>query len=155
MWTALFSCLVLAASVATAEGVGPLKIGLTLDAVRSLAQEPIPEIRPQPSVGCDYLALQRMPSLRLMFVDRILVRIDIIGSGVSVPEGVQVGDPIGKLGGSTGFIREPHAYDSRGMYLTRIEPAKRSGVRIEVREGVVHKISIGRSEQIQWEEQCN
>jgi len=137
---------------ASMDGIGQIRIGMNVAAVeRIVGRLPAVETQQESTRGCRYVQPTYRKDLALMFVDGQLARIDVLLPGVRIREDVQVGSKVEQL---SGFRKESHAYDSRGYYLTTIDWQRHRGIRLEIVAGKVMKYSVGRDEEVQWEENC-
>lgn len=104
----------------TADGYGPVRIGMTVDQVReTLGRLLVPRDSIHPE--CDYLAIgPEGPEVLLMVVGGELVRLDVRDSAVTTAAGARIGSSaatIGRLYGADRVMATPHAYTD-GQYLT-------------------------------------
>jgi len=105
----------------TLDGLGPLRIGMTLAQVRRALNNRAVRLREVPDTGCASGVPQSAPQrLSLMFQDGRLVRIDIEApADTATRSGIRVGDPeahVHRL--YPGRIKVvPHPHDKTGHYL--------------------------------------
>src|SRR4030095_3776293 len=90
----LFACVSLANEtwIVREDGVGPIKIGMSVNQLNSLLRErfKLPETKGEQA--CFYVKPTRHPQLAFMIEDGRLSRVDIDSRGVPAQPGVQVGD---------------------------------------------------------------
>lgn len=151
--------------VLTADGWGPLRIGMTrAEIVAAAGEDANPEAvgGPEPE-RCDQFRPSRAPvGLLVMVEEGVLTRISISrNSDITTPEGVSVGDAGSRVLGALGSRAdvEPHKYwQSPAKYLTVWREAassgERRGIRYEIdpEDKVVHVHAGTRS--IEYVEGC-
>ena len=154
----------------TAEGWGPLRIGMTrAEVVAALGEDANPEAvgGPDPA-SCDEFRPERAPEAMLVMVERDrLTRISLIRpSDVTTDRGYGVGDPGDGIAAAYGAeaVREPHKYEpapagyitvwSRGGGSGYVEDPDARGLVFEVgQDGAVKAIRAG-GPSIQYVEGC-
>lgn len=154
----------------TAEGWGPLRIGMTrAEVVAALGQDANPEAvgGPDPA-SCDEFRPERAPEAMLVMIERDrLTRISLIrSSDVTTDRGYGVGDPGDGIAAAYGAEarREPHKYEpapagyvtvwSRGGGSGYVEDPNARGLVFEVgQDGAVKAIRAG-GPSIQYVEGC-
>jgi hypothetical protein len=154
----------------TAEGYGPLRIGMTLDEITAEFGE---DANPEAVGGlepefCNQFRPARAPEgLLLMIEEGVLTRISIIDPGVETDAGLTVGATAAAVREAYGEAIQvsPHTYvEAPGEYLTvwstgtpegpYVQDANARGIRYEVGEdGVVQVIHAG-GPSIQYVEGC-
>jgi|KBSMisStaDraftv2_1062788.scaffolds.fasta_scaffold94588_5 hypothetical protein len=135
------------------DGVGPVKIGMTLPQLSMALHEKFAVPESKADQGCFYVTATKHPQFSLMIENKHLVRVDVDKSGVATAEGVQVGDPeerVRQVYGS-GLKVEPQHYTD-GHYLTL--RSGDDGIRFETEEGKVSTFYAGTFEAIQYVEGC-
>ena len=156
----------------TAEGFGPLRIGMSrAEAVKALGEDDDPRAvgGPDPE-SCDEFRPERAPQGMLVMIEAgRLTRISLVeGSKVSTDRGLRVGDPASAVRSAYGpaLRSEPHKYEEApAAYLTAwtkaahgtsappAEPSAR-GIRFEAgADGRVRSISAG-GPSIEYVEGC-
>ncbi|SFS46514.1 hypothetical protein [Brevundimonas viscosa] len=154
----------------TAEGWGPLRIGMTrAEVVAALGEDANPEAvgGPDPA-SCDEFRPERAPEAMLVMIERDrLTRISLIRpSDVTTDRGYGVGDPGDGIAAAygAGAVREPHKYEpapagyitawSRGGGTGYVEDPDARGLVFEVgQDGAVKAIRAG-GPSIQYVEGC-
>lgn len=149
------------------DGVGPVRVGMTLKEAAAAAGVPIRLLETPSDPGCRYAAPDRASGtgdeLGFMVVDGRIVRIDV---GIMGPGRIRTVSGVGK--GSTdaevlatypGRIRvQPHPYTPNGRYLVYV-PSD-AGLRhlsmiFETVDGEVRSFRSGLAEQVSWKEGCS
>lgn len=141
------------------DGYGPLRLGSTLDEVRTAWKEPlrgdVPDdychvLRPEGSQADDVI---------LMIEGKRLVRYDVRNDRIVAPGGGKVGMSLGQLQTlypDRGDLT-PHKYDERGHNL-RVRPAADGGavVNFEIDgDGKVTAWRVGKTPQVDYVEGCS
>ncbi len=141
------------------DGYGPLRLGSTLDEVRTAWKEPlrgdVPDdychaLRPEGSQADDVI---------LMIEGKRLVRYDVRNDRIAAPGGGKVGMSLGQLQTlypDRGDLT-PHKYDERGHNL-RVRPAADGGavVNFEIDgDGKVTAWRVGKTPQVDYVEGCS
>lgn len=107
------------------EGVGPVRVGMTLEEASAAAGQGISEV-PGSGAGIDpaacYYAVPDtgQPKVSFMVVDGAIARVDVEeGSGARTVSGIGVGAPEADVLATYGdrIVVEPHPYDEGGNYL--------------------------------------
>ena len=149
------------------EGIGPVRIGMTLDEAATAAGMPIGLLDMPPGPECRYAVPDRASGtgdeLGFMVVNGRIVRIDV---GIMGPYRIRTVSGIGK--GSTeaevqatypGRTRvEPHPYIPNGRYLVYMpgDPGLRHlGMIFETVDGEVRTFRAGLAEEVSWTEGCS
>ena len=146
------------------DGVGPVRVGMTLKEASAAAGVPIRLLDTPSDPGCRYAAPDRASGtgdeLGFMVVDGRIVRVDV---GIMGPDRIRTVSGVGK--GSTeaevqatypGRIRvQPHPYTPNGRYLVYV-PGD-AGLRhlsmiFETVDGEVRSYRSGFAEQVSWKE---
>ena len=135
------------------DGVGPVKIGMSLHQLNTVLRERFAMPENKEDKGCFYVTAKRHPQVSFLIENRRLVRIDVDKTGVPTTEGVQVGDSeehVKHVYGSRLKV-EPHHYTD-GHYLTLRNGDH--GIRFETDEAKVSTFYSGTVEAIQYVEGC-
>lgn len=143
----------------TAEGYGPVRIGMDTAALRTALG---PYFSPRDSLNpeCDYLATAPDgPEVLFMVVAGQLVRIDVRDSTVLTAAGARIGHSeqmIGRLYGADRVIQTPHAYTD-GHYLTVVPPGAGDDHRLvfETDGRAVTEYRAGLLPMVGWVEGCS
>jgi hypothetical protein len=140
------------------DGVGPVKIGMTLSELNTALHEKFSMPHDKDDRGCFYVNPAKHAHVSLMIEEGRLVRIDVDGTGVATAEGVRVGDSeahVLKVYGSRIKV-EPSTYTGpEGHYLTVGSSGGGYGIRFETENGKVTMFYAGRFEAIQYVEGCS
>jgi len=137
------------------DGVGPVKIGMTLAQLSAaLHQELAADERDEQ--GCFYINARGHDNVSFMIIDGHVVRVDVGAAGVKTSAGIQVGDSeaqVHKVYG--GRVRvDAHTYVDAGHYLTVRSASGRYGVRFETDKGKITMFYSGNYDAIQYVEGC-
>ena len=149
------------------DGVGPVRVGMTLKEAAAAAAVPIRLLDTPSDPGCRYAAPDRASGtgdeLAFMVVDGRIVRIDV---GIMGPDRIRTVSGVGK--GSIeaevqatypGRIRvQPHPYTPNGRYLVYVpgDPGLRHlSMIFETVDGEVRSFRSGFAEQVSWKEGCS
>jgi len=139
------------------EGVGPLRIGMTLSQNREALHRELKEDDPHSgSEDCFYVQSKKHLGTQFMILDGKLARTDVTEAGIFTPEGIQVGDSeakVRKLYGSRVRV-SAHQYFDNGQYLTVLAPDRRYGTRFETDNGKVTSYYAGLASAIEYVEGC-
>jgi hypothetical protein len=135
------------------DGVGPVKVGMSLPQLNMALQEKFAIPQDKEDQGCFYVTSTKHPRVSFMIENGRLVRIDVDKRGVATAEGAQVGDSeehVKQVYGSRLKVG-PNDYTD-GHYLT--VQSGNYGVRFETDEGKVSTFYAGTFEAIQYMEGC-
>jgi len=139
------------------DGVGPVKIGMTLPQLNTVLHEKFSMPDNKDEQGCFYVDPAKHAHILFMIVRGRLARIDVDGAGVPTAEGIQVGDSEKRARQVYGPRMKvaPHAYTGpEGHYLTIRSSNGQYGIRFETEEGKIKAFYAGRFEAIQYIEGC-
>lgn len=135
------------------DGIGPVKIGMTLSQLNAALHERFAMPESKEDQGCFYVTPTKHPQVSFMIENKRLVRLDVDKSGVATTKGVQVGDSeehVKQVYGPRLKV-EPHHYTD-GHYLTL--RSGDYGIRFETDQGKVSTFYAGTFEAIQYIEGC-
>jgi hypothetical protein len=149
------------------DGIGPIRIGMTVNEASRSAQVKFIKI---PSGGrsedlCSYMKAQEGPKgISVMVSKGRIVRIDISNERITTMRGVKIGDPEGKV--FSLYPRQiqatPHPYSSRppynGKYLTfvpRDAADKNYRIIFETSKGHVERFRSGQLPEVEYIEGCS
>lgn len=137
------------------DGIGPVKVGMTLSQLNRVLNEKFSMPRDKGDQGCFYVKPAKHPHISFMIEDGHLVRIDIDKAGLATAEGIQVGDSEARALRVYGhrLKTEPQEYPG-GNYLTVRSVDGRYGIRFETAKGKVQTFYAGRFEAVQYVEGC-
>lgn len=138
------------------DGIGPVKVGMSLSQLNSTLQEKFTMPKARDEQGCFIVTSIRHPHVSFMIEDGKVTRIDVDGRGVPTDKGIQVGDSekqVLKIYGAAVKL-EPHAYTSEegGHYLTVRSGGL--GLRFETGKEKVDSFYAGRFTSVQYIEGC-
>jgi hypothetical protein len=134
-------------------GVGPVKIGMSLPQLNMALHEKFAMPQDKEDQVCFYVTSTQHPQVSFMIENKRLVRVDVDKSGVTTTEGVQVGNSeehVKDIYGSHLKVA-PHHYTD-GHYLT--VRSGNYGVRFETDDGKVSTFYAGTFDAIQYVEGC-
>ena len=137
------------------DGVGPVKIGMTLAQLSAVLHEKLSE-QESDNDSCYYVTASKHDHIAFMIIDGRVERIDVDAPGIATSTGVQVGNSelsVRKIYG-TGVKVTKHAYVDTGHYLTVRSADGRHGVRFEIDNGKVTMFYVGKFDAIQYIEGC-
>ena len=136
-------------------GVGPVKIGMTLAQLKAALHTKIAE-QESGSDSCYYVTASGHQHISLMIEDGKVVRFDVDESGIRASSGLQVGDTeaqVRRIYGPKLKVTE-HKYIDTGHYLTVRSDDGRYGIRFETDKGKITTYYAGTYEAIQYVEGC-
>lgn len=138
------------------DGVGPVKIGMTVAQLRATLRQKLPEENDAASDNCFYVHAKGHEHIAFMIVDGRLARIDVDAAGIFTDTGLKVGDSETRVQKAYGakLKTSGHKYVDTGHYLTARSGNGRNGIRFETDQGKVTKYYAGTSEAIQYVEGC-
>jgi hypothetical protein len=149
------SCFAADAWVVRYDGVGPVKIGMTLTELsQALHQELAPDEKDEH--GCFYIDARGHDHVEIMIVDGHVVRVDVGARGTTTADGIQVGDSEAHARTVYGARMKvtPHTYIDNGHYLTVRSSDGRYGIRFETENGKIIGFYAGTYDAIQYVEGC-
>ncbi len=138
------------------DGVGPVKIGMTLAQLRATLHQKLPEENDAASDNCFYVHAKGHKDVGFMIEDGKLTRIDVHARGISTNSGLQVGDSEARVRQIYGTKVKvmPHKDVDTGHYLTGRFQDRRNGIRFETDKGKITEYYVGTYESIQYVEGC-
>ena len=138
------------------DGVGPVKIGMTLSQLNAILREKFSLPSDKEEQRCFFVSPSKHPQISLMIESGRLLRIDVDQTGVPTSEGIQVGDSEAHARHVYGPRMKvtPHFYTDTGHYLTVRSEDRRYGVRFETDQGKITMFYSGTYEAIQYVEGC-
>jgi len=158
----LFSFLITTASASSdwrirPDGVGAVRIGMTLPQIREALHGELQEDNPQSgSEDCSYVQSKQHPGTQFMILNGKLARTDVVSAGIFTADGIQVGDSeakIRKLYGTRVKVTR-HQYIDNGHYLTVLALDRRYGTRFETDGVKVTSYYAGLADAIEYVEGC-
>lgn len=138
------------------DGVGPLRIGMTLEQVNKAVDEQLVQPKDKSQTDCFYASTTKPSEVFLMMLEGRLGRIDVREPGIKTAGGVQVGDTEAKARKVYGarLKVEPQKYVEKGYYLTVMSNDGRRGIRFESVDGKITSYYAGRDQAIRLVEGC-
>ena len=141
----------------TLQGVGDLRIGTSLDTLRT-RYAATAEYEPDPESDCSYWRSDAFPGLSMMVVGNRLVRIDTEDARYRTRSGARVGmseREIRALYGAQLRV-EPHPYTAPdGHYLVYRARSEPFGLIFETDHGRAISFRVGYWDNVQWIEGCS
>ena len=139
------------------EGVGEVRVGITLNQLKSIYSVPMTVEDELVEGGCTFAYPKKNPyGISFMVVSGIVARIDLFHVGFKTKAGGQVGDTEKAIKSLYGVRVKvtPHAYDETGHYLTVRSSDGKSSLVFETDGKVVTGIRIGRLPEAEYIEGC-
>jgi hypothetical protein len=137
------------------DGVGPVKVGMTLAELTAIFHQKLAE-EDSGSDNCYYVTVPGHDHVGFMIIDSHVARVDVNARGVSTVTGIQVGDTeaqVRKIYGTRMKVTA-HQYVDNGHYLTVRSADGRYGIRFETDGGKITGFYAGTYEAIQYVEGC-
>uniref|UniRef100_UPI001E2BB78C hypothetical protein n=1 Tax=Pelomonas sp. KK5 TaxID=1855730 RepID=UPI001E2BB78C len=109
------------AGLINANGLGPVRFGMTVAQYGNALHESVSEPSDPEDRGCFFLRSKRFPDTYFMFEDGLLRRIDVHSRKIVTQDGVRVGTPVIQVKRRYGskLADEPHHYSGPDdRYLT-------------------------------------
>jgi len=138
------------------DGVGPVRIGMTLAQLNKALEENFAAPAAKDQADCFYVSTSKPAKLLFMMLEGRVARIDVREPGVKTASGIQVGDSEAKARKVYGsrLKVEPQKYVEHGHYLTVTTSDGRRGIRFEAADGKITSYYAGRDQAIQLVEGC-
>jgi hypothetical protein len=164
--TSLVPCLLLCLSLAGSsfardgwvvreDGMGPVKIGMTLAQLRAALHQ---KLGKEESVDedCFYVPAPGSKDVSFMIIDHSVVRIDVRAPGIMTSTGIQLGDSEARARQVYGDRMKvtAHTYNDNGHYLTVLSVDGHYGIRFETDNGKIGMFYAGKYDAIQYVEGC-
>ena len=143
----------------TLQGIGPLRVGLSLDALRrrfGATSEYGPY--PDPEVDCEFFRSPAFPGVSMMVTGGRVVRIDIDDRRYRTRSGARIGMTEGEIRAIYGrqMRVEPHPYtDPVGRYLVYEARDEPFGMIFETQEGRAISFRVGYRDYVSLIEGCS
>jgi hypothetical protein len=147
-----------ATDMMTLDGVGALRIGLTVQALRTRFRAEAGEPHPDPGVDCAYWRSPLYPALQLMISGGRLVRIETEDPRYHTPSGARTGMSEVELRALYGrrMRVEPHPYmGPEGKYLIVQARSEPLGLIVETWDDRARSIRVGYWRSVQLIEGCS
>jgi len=143
------------ASVLRFDGIGPIKIGMSLAQLNLALQERFKMPPARDDQACFYVDSKKHPHINFMILEGRLARIDVETASVSTAASIKIGDSEAqalRVYGSKMKV-EPHKY-TEGHYLTVRSSTGTYGIRFETDAGKITTFYAGSYEAIRYVEGC-
>lgn len=143
----------------TVAGAGPIRVGMTLTEAAAAMHSALPDTS-KLDRACAYVRFDSLPDgLSLMWVDGLIVRVDVSKPTIATQEGARVGDSESRIRTlyDGRFSEQPHKYVKGGRYLIVSAPMAGDGSLHLVFESDGTHIAhyrAGREPQVEWVEGC-
>lgn len=146
----------------SADAYGPLRVGMTKQAIATLVPGTFSVPSPTEPGGCGYAVWDSVPpGMRLMFAGDTLVRVEADSASTATLLGARVGDSAARIDSLYGpnVRRMPHKYTS-GQYLIAfsrppVDTLYRVVFETDSASGKVTKMRAGRLPEAEWVEGCS
>ena len=138
------------------DGVGSVRIGMTLAQLNKALDENLQAPAAKSQADCFYVSTSKPVKLLFMMLEGRVARIDVREPGIKTASGIQVGDSEAharKVYGARLKV-EPQKYVEHGHYLTAKTSDGRRGIRFEAVGGKITSYYAGRDQAIQLVEGC-
>jgi len=141
----------------TPDGIGAIRVGMTLDELRRVAGDMPPA---NSGADCRYVRPSAVPpGVSVMLARGQVARVDVDSSGVHSDAGVGVGDSARRVTDAyAGRLTEvPHKYVPGGQYLEVRSTSPADSLRrmvFETENGRVTRFRSGRVPEVEWVERC-
>jgi hypothetical protein len=137
------------------DGIGPVKIGVSLPQLSAVLHAKLTE-EESGSDNCYYVTAPGHDHVGFMLIDGRVARVDVNAPGVATTTGVQVGDSEAHVRAIYGARMKvtAHTYVDSGHYLTVRSSDGRYGLRFETDSGKITGYYAGTYEAIQYVEGC-
>lgn len=140
------------------DGIGPLKVGMSFNDVRrelgaGLERTPAAVLA---SPDCDYLPVPGRPGVNLMFIDDVLMRVDVTAGEWQTDRGIRPGSATADVKAAYRRLQvEPREFTETGSYLTFRPVGSPFAVRFEASdEGWIDTIYAGDAKAVGYAEAC-
>ena len=143
--------------VITSTSVGPVTVGMTVDAALIAGRGDIkPADGELPKGGCYYLESESNDAIGIMVEDQRVVRVEVWAPGIPTPSGVQVGDSEER---ARRIYRgrmtiEEHKYVENGHYFVVRTNGGSRAIVLDVYDGLVNAIRGGEFPAVMYVEGC-
>ncbi|MGD0841325.1 MAG: hypothetical protein ABSA32_09235 [Candidatus Acidiferrales bacterium] len=138
------------------DGVGPIKVGMTLPQLNATLHERFSMPRNKDDQACFYVKSTQHAHIAFMIDDGHFSRVDVDAPGIPTTEGIQVGDSeehARRVYGAQMKV-EPQKYIDDGHYLTVRSADGRYGIRFETEKGKIQDFYAGQFDDVQLVEGC-
>lgn len=142
------------------DGLGPIKIGMTLEEAEKVSDKEFSTRTPQKGMpedeSCFYTSLNKIDSVSFMVSYNKIVRININNGSIRTDTGATIGMSEKEL--QTLYAHqlsvEVHHYRSDGHYLTYINPQEQRAIRFETDGHKITRMYAGQEKEVQFVEDC-
>ena len=139
----------------TLDGLGPLRIGMTLKEVADTGFRIKIEHDFEPN-ECARAEVEGQKNVWLMFENGRVVRVEVLGGRIATLSGVRVGDTEEQVRKTYGarLVVEPHKYDDNGHYLIVFSSDRKQALVMETDGKVVTDFRAGLAGPAEYVEGC-
>lgn len=139
--------------------LGPIRVGMRRPELVNLIGQPS-RVGYVTHERCRYTGGSALPpGVRVMTMDSVVVRVDVMDPGVQTAEGIEVGDPEAEVLARYGTraVVSPHKYSGPEWHYVTVTPASDTAHRIvfETDGRVVRNYRVGRVPEVEWVEGCS
>lgn len=144
----------------TSDGLGPIKIGMTLDEAEKASHKKFSLRDPQSGMpedeSCFYTNLNDIDSVSFMISYNKIVRININSGHIMTDLGAHIGLTEEELQiiYQDKLSKEKHKYIEKGHYLTLHFPKEERAIRFETDGKKVMRIYAGQEKEVEYTEDC-
>jgi len=145
---------------ATVQGIGPVKLGMTLTQAEQAMRRRLVSAWPEADTSeCAYYTTEpKIDGLLFMTAQGRIVRYDVRGADMRTRSGIAVGDSVERVRAVYGDQLEvsPHRYSGpEESYLTLWSNDRKTAIRFETLKGKIERFHAGFAEQAQYVEGCS
>lgn len=142
-----------APNMLSADGIGAIRFGMTLEQAQQAAGSKA--ALPEPfDPGCSMVRFPTLPKLRFMVENNVVTRADA-EPGIENAIGLPFGATLAQIRASQPAAEvTPHKYDENGQYVTFPGAGGRSAIILEVTGGKVTKMRAGLQPAVAYVETC-
>ena len=140
----------------TPNGIGAIRIGMSVDDLRGI----VDVTAPKAGAECSYVRpIAAPPGVLVMFARGRVARVDVDSPGVRSDAGIAVGDSAARVADAYAgrLTASPHKYVTGGQYLTVKPISPQDSARrivFETENGRVTRFRSGRLPEVEWVERC-
>lgn len=144
--------------VLTLEGLGPIKIGMSLDKLRTLKEIKLKGTKPGIGEDSCYLdSIQGITGVTLMIAENKIARINIDTKKFKTAAGAHLGMSENQLRRiyEEKLEKEPHRYVAKGHYYTLEDQKNHRALRFETKSNKIIRMYSGRDPEVYFVENCS
>lgn len=144
--------------VLTLEGLGPIKIGMSLSTVNALKGIKLKGTKPGIGEDSCYLeSIQGITGVTLMIAENKVARINIDTKHFKTTAGAHLGMSESQLRSiyQGKLEKEPHRYEAKGHYYTLEDQENHRALRFETKSNKIIRMYTGRDPEVYFVENCS